>query len=221
MEEFVDWTGQAGQDAADEMSGAPPVQHYNANPSSYQQDRSNGPYLNPNFPGSISCDIKPRLTKEQHDILENHYQKQNKPNTNTKKSFAESLNVSLDKVNVSVRCGDAIRANANICRRIGSRIGVQNLNRMQRNMLGSLISSKATGSRRPTARVLQASSTHRRLITTSCSNGRWNKVPLKGSALLPSRTNNGFRYTECRTVNLKRSLCRAISLLSNSKVKRS
>lgn len=50
-----------------------------------------------------SCgDVKPRLTKEQHDILEAHYQKQQKPNTSTKRSFAESLNVSLEKVNVCV-----------------------------------------------------------------------------------------------------------------------
>ena len=52
---------------------------------------------------ALSCDIKPRLTKEQHDILEAEFQKQNKPNTVTKKGFAEALNVSLDKVNVS-RC---------------------------------------------------------------------------------------------------------------------
>lgn len=50
----------------------------------------------------IPCDIKPRLTKEQHDILEGEFQKQHKPNTITKKRFAESLGVSLDKVNVSV-----------------------------------------------------------------------------------------------------------------------
>lgn len=50
----------------------------------------------------IACDIKPRLTKEQHDILEAHYMEQTKPNTSTKKGFAESLNVSLDKVNVSL-----------------------------------------------------------------------------------------------------------------------
>lgn len=51
----------------------------------------------------ISCDIKPRLTKEQHDVLESHYQKQHKPTTSTKKNFAESLHVSLEKVNVSTR----------------------------------------------------------------------------------------------------------------------
>lgn len=49
---------------------------------------------------SLAVDVKPRLTKEQHDILENHYQNQNKPNTQTKKGFAEGLGVSLDKVNV-------------------------------------------------------------------------------------------------------------------------
>ncbi|GAM87738.1 hypothetical protein ANO11243_057650 [Dothideomycetidae sp. 11243] len=48
---------------------------------------------------SLTVDVKPRLTKEQHDILENHYQAQNKPNTQTKKGFAEALGVSLDKVN--------------------------------------------------------------------------------------------------------------------------
>lgn len=49
----------------------------------------------------LAVDVKPRLTKEQHDILEAHYQQQSKPNTQTKKGFAEALGVSLDKVNVS------------------------------------------------------------------------------------------------------------------------
>ncbi|PNS19752.1 hypothetical protein CAC42_7719 [Sphaceloma murrayae] len=48
---------------------------------------------------SLAVDVKPRLTKEQHDILESHYQQQSKPNTQTKKGFAEALGVSLDKVN--------------------------------------------------------------------------------------------------------------------------
>ncbi|KAK5134138.1 hypothetical protein LTR08_006913 [Meristemomyces frigidus] len=47
----------------------------------------------------IPCDIKPRLTKEQHDILEGHFQRAPKPNTATKKTFADTLGVSLDKVN--------------------------------------------------------------------------------------------------------------------------
>lgn len=49
----------------------------------------------------LAIDVKPRLTKEQHDVLENEFRKQSKPNTNTKKRFAEVLGVSLDKVNVS------------------------------------------------------------------------------------------------------------------------
>lgn len=47
------------------------------------------------------CDIKPRLTKDQHDILESHYQSQHKPNTHIKKGYADRLGVSLEKVNVS------------------------------------------------------------------------------------------------------------------------
>lgn len=72
-------------------SGQLPQQHHH-------QYGVNG---NPSMPPQMTCDIKPRLTKEQHDILESHFQKQNKPSTNTKKGFAETLNVSLDKVNVS------------------------------------------------------------------------------------------------------------------------
>ncbi|KAF2706616.1 hypothetical protein K504DRAFT_60658 [Pleomassaria siparia CBS 279.74] len=45
------------------------------------------------------ADVKPRLTKEQHDMLEAHFQTQNKPSTSTKKGFAETLNVPVDKIN--------------------------------------------------------------------------------------------------------------------------
>jgi hypothetical protein len=48
----------------------------------------------------VCPDVKPRLTKEQHDILEQHFQAQNKPSTSTKKGFADSLGVPLDKINV-------------------------------------------------------------------------------------------------------------------------
>ncbi|KAF2813412.1 uncharacterized protein BDZ99DRAFT_486657 [Mytilinidion resinicola] len=44
-------------------------------------------------------DVKPRLTKEQHDILEAHFQQQHKPSTSTKKGFAETLGVPVDKIN--------------------------------------------------------------------------------------------------------------------------
>ncbi|KAF2276252.1 uncharacterized protein EI97DRAFT_53490 [Westerdykella ornata] len=50
-------------------------------------------------PGPNGPDVKPRLTKEQHDILEAHFQQQSKPTTSVKKGFAESLNVPVDKIN--------------------------------------------------------------------------------------------------------------------------
>ena len=103
--EYIDFSGQAGfPDTPDDTGelGAQPMHQYSKDASLYLQDQAKAAYLNPNFPHSMSCDIKPRLTKEQHDLLESHYQTQSKPNTNTKKGFAESLNVSLDKVNVSI-----------------------------------------------------------------------------------------------------------------------
>ncbi|EMD61637.1 hypothetical protein COCSADRAFT_233623 [Bipolaris sorokiniana ND90Pr] len=50
----------------------------------------------PKQPGS---DVKPRLTKDQHDILEQHFLAQHKPSTNVKKEFATRLGVPLDKIN--------------------------------------------------------------------------------------------------------------------------
>jgi hypothetical protein len=76
-------------------------QQYKHMPQSSMPDPSRNPYVNAIPQHQVACDIKPRLTKEQHDILEAHYTEQTKPNTSTKKGFAESLNVSLDKVNVS------------------------------------------------------------------------------------------------------------------------
>ncbi|QIX02407.1 hypothetical protein AMS68_007924 [Peltaster fructicola] len=69
-------------------------------PSSAMQEPTQGGYALPTTTQQkLSCDVKPRLTKEQHDVLEAHYQKQQKPNTSTKRGFAEALNVSLEKVN--------------------------------------------------------------------------------------------------------------------------
>jgi hypothetical protein len=76
----------------------------------------------PQKPPHNGCtDVKPRLTKEQHDILEAHFQQQHKPSTSTKKGFAESLGVPLDKINVR-RLVPRGRADANMCR-TGSRTG--------------------------------------------------------------------------------------------------
>lgn len=51
-----------------------------------------------------TCDVKPRLTKEQHDVLEQHFQVQHKPSTLVKKDFASKLGVPLDKINVRGAC---------------------------------------------------------------------------------------------------------------------
>ncbi|KAF1951500.1 hypothetical protein CC80DRAFT_424817 [Byssothecium circinans] len=69
-------------------------------PSSQQQTPSSAPPAGapPNKPHGCA-DVKPRLTKEQHDILEQHFKAQHKPSTNTKKGFADSLGVPLDKIN--------------------------------------------------------------------------------------------------------------------------
>lgn len=106
MEQYIDYSGQAGFFEADEVYGQSTSQRtsdfdqHKATAGSLSQ-RAKSAYYNANMPHTINCDIKPRLTKEQHDILEAHFQKQHKPNTNTKKQVAENLGVSLDKVNVS------------------------------------------------------------------------------------------------------------------------
>jgi len=99
MDQYIDYSGQAGYHEAAEESLQDHLPRSNSNFDNPSHQKS--AYFGQNVPQTISCDIKPRLTKEQHDILEAHFQKQNKPNTSTKKQFAESLNVSLEKVNVS------------------------------------------------------------------------------------------------------------------------
>ncbi|TID21512.1 putative beta-galactosidase A [Venturia nashicola] len=47
----------------------------------------------------VCPDVKPRLTKDQHDILEEQFRQQPKPSTSTKKGFADELGVPLDKIN--------------------------------------------------------------------------------------------------------------------------
>lgn len=94
----MDFSGQVGFQDAAEDSGDGSSQH-----RQFKQETASSIADQQKFyTHHMSNDIKPRLTKEQHDILESHYQKAAKPNTNTKKVFAEQLSVSLDKVNVSV-----------------------------------------------------------------------------------------------------------------------
>ncbi|KAI6806959.1 hypothetical protein KC350_g13937, partial [Hortaea werneckii] len=91
METFMDFTRPAGFHDAGENDQA----HYYSAAAAPMGDPAKTSYIQQQVP----CDIKPRLTKEQHDVLEAEFQRQHKPNTITKKRFAEVLGVSLDKVN--------------------------------------------------------------------------------------------------------------------------
>ncbi|KAF1964909.1 hypothetical protein BU23DRAFT_41295 [Bimuria novae-zelandiae CBS 107.79] len=81
---------QSFANSSDAASQPPPSAEANNAAS-----KPTGPPAKP--PGT--ADVKPRLTKEQHDILERHFQVHHKPSTSTKKGFAESLGVPLDKIN--------------------------------------------------------------------------------------------------------------------------
>ncbi|KAI4641622.1 hypothetical protein J4E93_007719 [Alternaria ventricosa] len=62
-------------------------------------DSSGASTTAPSAPKQPGSDVKPRLTKDQHDILEQHFLAQHKPSTNVKKEFATRLGVPLDKIN--------------------------------------------------------------------------------------------------------------------------
>jgi hypothetical protein len=64
-------------------------------------DSSGASTTAPSAPKQPGSDVKPRLTKDQHDILEQHFLAQHKPSTNVKKEFATRLGVPLDKINAS------------------------------------------------------------------------------------------------------------------------
>lgn len=81
-----------------------------------------------------SHDSKPRLSKEQQDILENAFRQQAKPSTNTKKQYAQSLGVPLDKVNVSFPDHlPLIISISNITARIGSKTVAPRSSRKRRS----------------------------------------------------------------------------------------
>ncbi|KAK3113597.1 hypothetical protein LTR53_008951, partial [Teratosphaeriaceae sp. CCFEE 6253] len=99
MERYADFTGPAGFQDLDAGTGDRTLYTKHAQPSMAGGDAPNAGYYNMNGQPAMVCDIKPRLTKGQHEMLEGEYMKQTKPTTSTKKSFAEALGVSLDKVN--------------------------------------------------------------------------------------------------------------------------
>lgn len=50
---------------------------------------------------SRTTESKPRLSKEEVELLEAEFQKNHKPSSNTKKSLAESMRVDNARINVS------------------------------------------------------------------------------------------------------------------------
>lgn len=99
--EYFDYSAYQGpaEDSGETMVAQP--QHFSHPMNAHLPDQSRAPLFHPPVPQQLSHDAKPRLTKEQTDVLEAHFRASNKPNTTTKKAFAETLNVTLDKVNVS------------------------------------------------------------------------------------------------------------------------
>ena len=101
MEQYFDYS--AFQDQAEDSgdASAQQLESLGHGMSAPLSEQSRSSLYHPTGQPPMSCDVKPRLTKEQHDILEAHFQKQHKPTTAIKRGFADALNVSLEKVNVS------------------------------------------------------------------------------------------------------------------------
>lgn len=52
---------------------------------------------------SRTTESKPRLSKEEVEVLEAEFQKNHKPNSTTKKALAESMHVDNARINVSTK----------------------------------------------------------------------------------------------------------------------
>ena len=102
MDQFIDYSAYDQAEDSGEALGHPTQQqqqHFPHAVNAQLTDQTRSTLYHTVVP-PMSWDVKPRLTKEQHDILENHFQAHHKPSTSVKRAFAERLHVSLDKVNV-------------------------------------------------------------------------------------------------------------------------
>src|SRR5690606_16537895 len=54
---------------------------------------------------SRTTESKPRLSKEEVEVLEAEFQKNHKPNSSTKKALAESMRVDNARINVRLSAG--------------------------------------------------------------------------------------------------------------------
>lgn len=93
---------------------------------------------------SRTTESKPRLSKEEVEVLEAEFQKNHKPNSTTKKALAESMRVENARINVSghrVKQGKGLTVT-----RTGSKTG--GLERRRRTTLGSTKQGKSWSARR-------------------------------------------------------------------------
>ncbi|KAL3428034.1 homeobox transcription [Phlyctema vagabunda] len=80
----------------------PNLQHHPSNQLSFESQHSHlydrqSPMIT--MPNVQKNETKPRLGKEEVEILEREFQKNPKPTTNTKKQFAEQMSVDLSRIN--------------------------------------------------------------------------------------------------------------------------
>lgn len=90
------------------FSSEPPMlphQHYDSNPLGPLGAQSMQPNDDRDLAGQkedeVDASSRPRLTTEQTNVLEEHFQRESKPITEVKKQLAAQVGLPLDKVNVS------------------------------------------------------------------------------------------------------------------------
>ncbi len=76
-----------------------PMPHYNDAHQTYAMAQSAPMITIPNV--AKQNETKPRLGKDEVDILEREFKKNPKPTTQTKRQFAEDMGVDLARINVS------------------------------------------------------------------------------------------------------------------------
>ena len=92
---------------------ATPQQHYNSSPinppPALLAQQSEDPAVSAQKEvEEADASSRPRLTTEQTNVLEEHFQRESKPVTDVKKQLAAKIGLPLDKVNVSALCAKRV-----------------------------------------------------------------------------------------------------------------
>lgn len=113
------WAGWPYDSMADTFAAAAYSQLSSANYTAYLAESMDAyqahqrSLLNQQMPRATES--KPRLSKEEVEILENEFKKNHKPNSTTKKALAESMRVDNARINVSLLISPELQA---ICQAI-------------------------------------------------------------------------------------------------------